>query len=75
MSSGIIALFKNFSYLDSSSSDMSVMGKPSGKGRPIVKGVQGLALSEFQLFVECVDLLPIFKHFLFLLREVGSLGD
>ena len=54
---------------------MSVMGKAGGKGRPIVKGVQGLALSEFQLFVECVDLLPIFKHFLFLLREVGSLGD
>jgi hypothetical protein len=54
---------------------MTVVGKTGGKGRAIVECVQGFALGEFQLLLECVDLLPVFQDFLFLLREVGSLRD
>jgi hypothetical protein len=63
------------SYLDCTSSNMTVMREPCGKGRAIVECVQGFALGEFQLLLECVDLLPIFQDFLFFLGEVGSLGD
>ena len=65
----------NLTYLDSTSGNMTVVGKTSGKGRAIVECVQGFALGEFQLLMECVDVLPIFQDFLFLLREVGSLRD
>ncbi len=62
-------------YLDSTSGNMPVVGKPGGEGRAIVECVEGLALGEFQLLLESVDLLPVFQDFLFLLGEVGSLRD
>ena len=72
---GCFIYIDNFTYLDSTSGNMTVVGKTGGKGRAIVECVQGFALGEFQLLLECVDLLPILEHFLFLLGEVRSLGN
>lgn len=54
---------------------MAVVGKPSGKGRPIIESILRLALGKLELLLKGIDLLPILKDFLFLLREVWSLGD
>lgn len=54
---------------------MTVMRKTSGKGRSIVECVLRLALGKLELLLEGVDLLPILKNLLFLLGEVGSLGN
>ena len=54
---------------------MTIMGEPGGKGRSIVKGVLWFSFGLLKLLLKGVDFLPILKHFLFLLREVRSLGD
>jgi hypothetical protein len=66
---------KDFTYLDGASSDVTVVGKSSGEGRPIVESVGFLAFSHFHLFLEGLDLVPVAENVFFFLREVGSLGD
>jgi len=62
-------------YLNGTGSNMTIVRKTSGEGRSIVECVQGLALSELELLLESVDVLPVLKYLLFLLGEVGSLGN
>ena len=54
---------------------MAVVRKPSGEGWPVIEGVLRLALGLLELLLKGIDLLPILEDFLFLLREVRSLGD
>jgi hypothetical protein len=54
---------------------VAVVGEACGEGRAVVEGVGFLALGEFHLFLEGVDLVPEVEDSFFLLGEVGSLGD
>ncbi len=51
------------------------MGQASGEWGSIVERELGLILSELELLLESVDVLPILENFLFFLGEVGSLGN
>lgn len=62
-------------YLDCAGSNVTVVGKTRGKGRAIIESVLGLPLGKFKLLLEGIDLLPILKDLLLLLREVRSLGN
>jgi hypothetical protein len=65
----------DLTYLDGTSSNMTIVRKAGGKGRSIVESVQRLALCEFKLLLESIDVLPVLKHLLFLIGEVRSLGN
>jgi hypothetical protein len=75
MTLSLISFLSFETYLDGSSGDMAVVRKSCSEGRAIIECVEGLALGELELLLECVDLLPILEHFLFLLGEVRSLGN
>ena len=58
-------------YFDGSGGDVAVVRHARGEGRAIVEGEGGFVLGELQLFVEGVDLLPVFEDLLLFLGEVG----
>jgi len=65
----------NFTYLDSTSGNVTIVRKTSCEGRSIVECVEGLTFCELELLLESIDVLPVLKYLFFLFREVGSLGD
>ena len=45
-----------------------------GKGRAVMQGITGMPLVFLQHFMIDVQLLPLFEHFRFTLRETGTHG-
>ena len=62
-------------YLDGTSTNMSIMRKPSGKWRSVIKGKCWSILGFLELGLESVDLGPVLEDFFFHLWETRLFED
>lgn len=71
----VLETCRGLTYLNGTSSNMTIVRESSCERRAVIECVKGFALCQLKLLLESVNLLPILKYLLFLFREVRSLGN